>query len=121
MGEILNYLADRVGIVSLLTGIVFIAGGLVMYKFPPKKINYLYGYRTNSSMKNEQVWDFSQKFSAVKMVQVGILLLATSFLNMFFDISQEQSVFVGIGLMVLGCFYMCTVTEKAIKKNFPND
>ncbi len=121
MEEILNYLADRIGIVSFLVGIVFTVTSVILYWFPPKKINYLYGYRTALSMKNQQVWDFSQRFSAVKMFQVGMFLLAASFLNILFDISQETSVFIGLGIMILGCIYMMVVTEKAIKKNFPNE
>lgn len=120
MKESLDFLADRIGLVPFLTGIAFIIMALIMRRFPPKKINDLYGYRTPSSKKSQEAWDFSQKYSAVKMFQLGLLLFVTSFLNLF-GISQEQSVFVGIGLMVLGCAYMIFVTEKAIKKNFPNE
>ncbi len=121
MKEILNYVAERVGIVSFLIGIIFIITAFIFMKFPPKKINYLYGYRTSASMKNQQTWDFSQKFSAVKMLQIGLLLFAISFLNLLFSISQEQSVFIGIATTILGCIYMIFVTEKAIKKNFTNN
>ena len=121
MEEILNYLADRVGIISLLTGIIFTITGSIMYFSPPKKINFFYGYRTLSSMKNQQVWDFSQKLSAVKMIQVGFSLLAASLLNVLFDISQKQSLYLGIGCIIIGCIYMVVVTEKAIKRNFPNE
>ena len=120
MEQILDYLAERVGIIPFLTGIIFIITALLLMRFPPKKINYLYGYRTPSSMKNQQVWDFSQKFSAVKMFQIGLLLLAASFLNILFDIGEKISLFLGIGLLILGCIYMFVATEKAIKKNFPN-
>ena len=29
---------------------------------PPKKINRLYGYRTNLSMKNQLLWDYAQSY-----------------------------------------------------------
>ena len=90
MDEIVNYLSDRIGVVSFLTGIIFTVSAVILYCFPPKKINYLYGYRTPSSMKNQQVWDFSQKYSAIKMLQIGLLLLAVSFLNVFISISEVQ-------------------------------
>jgi len=121
MAAILHHLADNINSISFLVGIIFIIASLILLRFPPKKINYLYGYRTPSSMKNQQTWDFSQKFSAVKMFQVGIVLLATSFLNILVDMSQEQSLFLGLGLLILGCIYMFVVTEKAIKRNFPNE
>ena len=121
MEEILNYLAERIGIVSFLTGIVFIITSIILYNFPPKKINYLYGYRTPASMKNQEVWDFSQKLSAFKMFQIGLLLMAVSFLNIFFNINQEQSSILAIVVLISSCIYMIISTENAIKKNFPNE
>lgn len=121
MEEILNYLAERIGIVSFLVGIIFIVTALIMYRFPPKKINYFYGYRTASSMKNQQVWDFAQKYSAVKMFQIGLFIFAVSFLNLLVDINQFQATILGITLLISACIYMMIMTEKAIKKNFPNE
>ena len=121
MEEILNYLAERIGIVSFLTGIVFIITSIILYNFPPKKINYLYGYRTPAAMKNQEVWDFSQKLSAFKMFQIGLLLMAVSFLNIFFNINQEQSSILAIVVLIISCIYMIISTENAIKKNFPNE
>ena len=120
MTEFLNYLADRIGIVALLTGIIFMFAGLMMMKYPPKKINDLYGYRMPSVMKSQERWDFAQKFSAVKSFQLGVVLFGVSFLNPLIVINQLQSCNIGIGVMILGCAYMVFVTEKAIKKNFPN-
>lgn len=118
MDEILNYIAESIGFMSFLVGIIFTSAAMILYRFPPKKVNYLYGYRTTSSMQNQQVWDFSQKFSAIKMLQLGLLLIVISFLNFFITISQENATFLGIGIMILGCIYIFSATEKAIKKNF---
>lgn len=120
MAEILNWLADRVGIVSLLTGIIFMLVGIIMMKYPPKEINHFYGYRMPSVMKSQERWDYAQKFSAVKSFQLGVLLFAFSFLTPLIGISQELSCILGICVMILGCAYMVFVIEKAIKKNFPN-
>jgi len=92
MKEILDSFADRVSIISFLVGIVFTLAGVIVYLFPPKQINYFYGYRTKSSMKSKDAWDFSQKYSAVRMFLIGIFLFLTSFLNPWMGISQEQSV-----------------------------
>lgn len=121
MTEILNWLADRIGVVSVLTGIAFMSVGLIMMKYPPKNINDFYGYRMPSVMKSQERWDFAQKFSAVKSFQLGAVLFAFSFINTLIGISQPQSCVIGIGIMILGCAYMVFVTEKAIKKNFPNE
>ena len=58
-----------------LCGLVFCVVALILYKFPPKKINHLYGYRTAKSMSSQERWDFAQKYSALRMLESGIVLL----------------------------------------------
>ena len=50
-------------ITTLVLGLIFMFGGAVMFRFPPKEINYFYGYWTKSSMKSQYRWDFAQKHS----------------------------------------------------------
>ena len=70
MSDILNYLANRVGIVSFLTGIILIIYGLIMMKFPPKEINLFFGYRTERARKNQEVWDFAQKYRRILLTKL---------------------------------------------------
>ena len=58
----------------LATGIIFIAVGALLYKFPPKSINFLYGYRTKNSMKTQERWDFAQIYAAKTIIKVGFIL-----------------------------------------------
>ncbi|MFN3752782.1 SdpI family protein [Flavobacterium sp.] len=121
MEAILNYLSEKIMIIPFLIGIIFTATALIMLRFPPKKINYLYGYRTIASMKNQQVWDFSQRYSGIKMIQVGLVLVTISFLNFFLDLAEGLQVGLGLTLVILACLYLFFATEKAIKKNFPKE
>ena len=121
METILNYLDTRVGIISLLTGIVLLIMSFIMYKFPPKKINIFYGYRTPASMQNQQTWDFAQKDSASRMFSLGGIMIITAFLNLFVKISQGISTIIGVALMISGLFVAVFLTEKAIKRNFPKE
>ncbi|MBP6557307.1 MAG: SdpI family protein [Flavobacterium sp.] len=120
MEEILNYLFEKTLVIPFLTGIIFAVTALITLKFPPKKINYLYGYRTRASMKNQQVWDFSQRFSGIKMFQCGLVLVAVSFINLLLDLNEALQVSIGLSLVIVPCIYLFFATEKAIKKNFPN-
>ena len=58
-------------IIYPLPSILFLSGGifylvaLVLSKFPPKKINYFYGYRTKASMKSQESWNL-RKFTHQK-------------------------------------------------------
>lgn len=120
MKEQLNQLANNINPQTFLVGVIFIITAAVVYIFPPRKINYFYGYRTTSSMKTQEAWDFSQRFSAIKIGQVGLLLFGTSFINTVIPISQKSDVIVGTTLIILGCVYLIWSTESALKKQFPN-
>jgi len=58
-----------------LIGIIMYLIGSMMQKFPPKKINSWYGYRTESSMKNQQTWDEATSYSAKIMTVAGMILI----------------------------------------------
>jgi uncharacterized membrane protein len=120
MEAILTYIVENLFFMPFLIGIIFLNTALIMYRFPVKKINYLFGYRTKNSMKNQQIWNFSQKFSSIKMLQSGLFLVAFSFLGMVFHPDEKVQLIVGIGLSILVCVFLFYTTEKAIKKNFPN-
>lgn len=103
-----------------LVGVIFMIVATIMYFFPPKKINYLYGYRTESSMKSQERWDFAQRYSSIKMIQVGAALFLVSLIGMAFPVSEGENIAIGLILMIPACIVMFWTTEKALKKNFPN-
>lgn len=120
MNDTVLYIIENIYFMPFFVGVIFVIAALTMHYFPPKKINYLYGYRTNLSMKNQEIWDFSQKYSSLKMLQSGLFLLASSFLGTVFQLEENQQLLFGIILSVAACVYLLFTTEKAIKKNFPN-
>ncbi len=105
-------------VIPVTAGIIFIIAGFIMLKFPPKNINYLYGYRTKSSMKNKERWDFAQRYSASQMIKLGGLLALSSVLGFFFYPSGKTAMIVGLGLMILMVFYLLFSVEKALKEKF---
>ena len=44
-----------------VNGLLFLFS-IIFYFFPPKKINSIYGYRTNKSMLNDDIWQFANAF-----------------------------------------------------------
>lgn len=71
-------------LIPILTGIIFTIAGFVMLKYPPKTINSLYGYRTSSSMSNQETWDFAQLYSAKQMIKLGVLLAFCSLIGLYY-------------------------------------
>lgn len=104
---------DNLNQLPIITGAILIIAGAIMYKFPPRKINILYGYRTMNSMKSQERWDFSQKYSAKELMKFGVFLFTLSLLGLF-DISE------GLvnGIVVLFVFIPILTTEIALRKKF---
>ena len=97
--------------------IAYIILGLFMIKFPPKKINYFYGYRTPGSMKSQNRWNFAQIYSAKEFIKSGIgVLIISSILYSVTDTFIEP-LLVGI-LIVISVIIPVLKTELALKKKF---
>ena len=82
--------------------------------FPPRKINYLYGYRTSSSMKNIENWNLANKYSSNLMLTSMLLLL---FVSYFFDLINFDAENWLTGLLILSFAITIYLTEKKIKQN----
>ena len=82
--------------------------------FPPKKINYLYGYRTSSSMKNIESWNLANKYSSNLMLTSMLLLLFVSYIFDLLDFEAKNWL---ISLLILSFAIIFFLTEKKIKQN----
>lgn len=61
--------------VSLVVSIVYFLFAVFFIKFPPLNKNWIVGYRTPLSMKNQDTWDVAQKLCGYGMLVTGILNL----------------------------------------------
>lgn len=115
------YLENGLTITAGLCGLLFVSVALLLYHFPPKKINHLYGYRTAKSMKNQERWDFAQKYSAVRMIESGVFLIILALFATIVGVFEENSTaaaFTGLSLVMLAAVYLFVRTQKAIDKKF---
>ncbi|WP_121665476.1 SdpI family protein [Mesonia aquimarina] len=101
-----------------LSGFVFVLLGFIMYKFPPKEINSLYGYRTSKSMESQEKWDFSQRHSAVLLIKTGIIFCLISLLIFFINVSNEVLIIAETLVILIGAVLLIIITERAIKNKF---
>ena len=107
--------------ILLLTGGCFSLAGYITKRFPPKKINHLYGYRTKTSMRNQEVWDFAQRYSAREMIKLGIIMLILAGFAWFAEVQFKGDIFVAIGLTVIFPLVMLFQIETELKKRFPKE
>ncbi|MFN8348271.1 MAG: SdpI family protein [Spirosomataceae bacterium] len=62
-------------IIPLILPIVSLLGAFIFKKTVPKKINYWYGYRTKTSMRNQDTWNEANKYAAGIMAKSSLILL----------------------------------------------
>jgi uncharacterized membrane protein len=96
-------------------GFVFSLAAFITLKFPPKKINSIYGYRTSRSMKNQENWDLAQRFSSQLMLKQGLIILATAFLLEVLPIPMEVATLISMLLLVISVIILFVQTEKRLK------
>ena len=105
-------------LVPILSGATFIIVGWIMKFRPPKNINYLIGYRTPRSMKNQANWDFAQTYSAQSMIQMGYVMLI---FGIGFSVISEKAIWlellIGLGILIGTSVMLISSTESALKKS----
>ncbi|RYF47892.1 MAG: SdpI family protein, partial [Cytophagaceae bacterium] len=103
--------------------------GLIQSRFPPKEINPLYGYRTKTSMANQQVWDEANQYSTRLLIKCGWVLVAIGVvitpLLAYISMTDELRTALKVGLM-LACafgtvFVLFRFTEAHLKNTFPTN
>lgn len=102
-----------------VNGLLFLIS-IIFYYFPPKKINNIYGYRTQRTMSNQDAWDFAnQLFNKVLIKYAAIsfiVALALAYLNPELMSSWFPMAFLFFTVIV--CIF---TTEKALNENFDKE
>lgn len=93
--------------------------GWILKKFPPRKINLMYGYRTRLSMKNQENWEAGNRYSAKMMLRSGTLLMLISPAGNFLPFSEMSGIIAGLILVLGVCLTVYYLTENHLKKIQP--
>ncbi len=92
---------------------------LVFYAFPPKKINQLYGYRTNKSMLNDDIWQYANKeFIAALIKYAAMGLVAALVLT---SIGSGKINWQPMVIMLFSLGAAILKTEQGLKQNFDDN
>lgn len=113
-------------IMCLLFPTIMILFGKMFLKTAPKEINYIFGYRTNMSMKNRDTWEFAHKFCGKIWYYVGLAMIPISVIPLLFVIGKGEDIIGTVGCII--CMIGVAViiasifpTEIALRKNFDKD
>lgn len=109
-------------LINSLIPLIFILGGLITLKFPPKQINSLYGYRTARSMKSKEAWNAANRFASIMMIAGGTDLL---FINLILKWLGMKNEIIWATVMLIGVIAISVIvyflTEKFLKENFDEE
>ena len=111
---------------GLLFPVVMILFGTMFMKSAPKKINYIFGYRTDISMKNRDTWEFAHKYIGKLWFYLGLLLIPITVIPMLFVLGGTEDVVGTMGCIICVIALIILIvpifpTERALKMNFDKD
>lgn len=90
--------------------------GWLLKKFPPKKINHLYGYRTQRSMKNQATWEVANTYSSLVFFKVSLYSFFIP-VGLYF-LYPQLNVLITIVTNTLLLLCVIYATEKQLKTRF---
>ena len=111
---------------GLLFPAIMILFGAVFTKTAPKKINYIFGYRTDMSVKNRVTWEFAHKFFGKLWFRLGFVLIPGTVIPLLYVIGKTENIVGTVGLIVSFINTVVLIipiffTEKALNKAFDKD
>lgn len=113
-------------VMNLLTPLVMIIFGYIYSKKPPQKpkSKFAYsGYRTPMSMKNEETWEYANRFFGKLWFRFGIAVGLISIIVLFFFIGKDKDT-VGFAGMIICYVQLVAIllpvipTELALRRRF---
>jgi len=110
-------------LVVLVMAATMIGFGLYFYLAGPKKINFIFGYRTPMSMKNLDTWKFGNAYAGRCMWATGAVLLVGSLATLLAIMNAAETTIRTVGIIIIIAhavmiFGSIISTEIALRKNF---
>ena len=116
----MNISSDHLlSLILIISGVIFYLAAFVHKRFPPKQINFFYGYRTRKSMKNIESWNFAQNLSSKKMKNMSLLLIGLGLIMSFIRLELFLSLWIGLTIVIIMLALMIFHIENELKKRFP--
>ncbi len=86
----------------------------IFYLFPPRRINYWYGYRTSYSMQNQEIWDYANKTAANYFFLFSLILLFIDLILLLIN-DDELGLIISLFALVCGSLITIILIEKKIR------
>lgn len=111
---------------NLLIPAIMLGSGKLFSKNSPKDINWIIGYRTTMSMKNEDTWAFAHKVAGAFWWKWGWVALVVTTITMLVLIGQSVELVSTVGyilmfLQLIPVIAVISHTEKALRNTFDKE
>jgi len=108
-------------IICISTGALIYIIMRIVDRYPPKKINKIYGYRTKRSMKSQAHWDFAQEFSSIQMKKGSLGLILLGIVGNFIGLEEGLGAIIATILILVFVLVPVYMTEQELKQKFPEE
>lgn len=100
-----------------VNGLLF-AFSIIFYLIPPKKINALYGYRTEKAMKNDDIWNFANSFFTKQLIKYAAISLIVALVLAYIhnDVSWQP-----MTITILSLVVSVVKTEQVLAEKFDEE
>jgi len=112
--------------IGLLIPAIMIVFGKRFIRSAPKKINFVFGFRTEMSMRSKDTWEFAHKYIGKLWFRLGLILVPITAVPMLFVIGRSEGIVATVGLIVNFVNLIALVvpiffTEKELNRVFDKD
>ena len=113
-------------ITNLFIPMIMIGFGYYFSNHAPSKINYIFGYRTSMSMKNQETWNFAHHYFGRLWKKLGFMLLIPSLIPLLFINHSNEATVETVCMIIYSVQLFVLIspiffTERALRKNFTTD
>ena len=110
-------------IVVLLIPFTMLFFGWLLFRRTPKEINYVYGYRTKRSMRNEETWKFANQYFGKVWYRCGLISVPLSVIAIALVFGKGTETVGTVGgtitmIQMIPLVGAIIPTEIALKNNF---
>ena len=110
-------------IMVLLIPLTMLLFGWLFFRRTPKEINYVFGYRTKRSMRNEETWKFANQYFGKAWYLCGLISVPLSVIAITIVFGKGPGTVGMVGgiitmLQMLPLIGAIVPTESELKKNF---
>lgn len=101
----------------MLHGLLVLLIGFILQRWPPRHVNWFYGFRTHYSMRNAENWHEGNRYYAKVILSIGFISLFIS-LICYFTMPLLASLLVPLGIMLLLFMGSIVLTNQHLKRRY---